>query len=215
MNSNIKHRTLSARIAEQLRQEILSGAYPAGAQLRQDALAAHYDVSRIPVREALFQLEAEGLVRMLPHKGAVVTSLSELEVNDIFDLRALLEPRLFSHSIPNLTAEDFLQIDTIQSQFEEAIRDQNLVQWGTLNSQLHTALYARANLPQTAATVAGLLQKSDRDTRVQLSSTLAQRKAEREHSTLIQLAKTREIAAACAFLVEHIESVRHDLLGLI
>ena len=69
MKGPLKHRTLSAAIVDQLRQSILDGTYPAGSQLRQDALGEAYGVSRIPVREALFQLEAEGLVRIVPQKG--------------------------------------------------------------------------------------------------------------------------------------------------
>ena len=87
-----QHRTLASAVADRLREQILSSAYPAGTQLRQDALAASFGVSRIPVREALFQLEAEGLLQMVPHKGAVVTELSPEEVNDIFDLRVMLGP---------------------------------------------------------------------------------------------------------------------------
>ena len=88
MKVPLKHRTLSAAIVDQLRQSILDGTYPAGSQLRQDALGEAYGVSRIPVREALFQLEAEGLVRIVPQKGAIVSELSLDEINDVFDLRA-------------------------------------------------------------------------------------------------------------------------------
>jgi len=76
MKARFEHRTLSAAIAEHLRQEILDGQHAAGTQLRQDALAERFQVSRIPVREALFQLEAEGLLRMEPHRGAIVSSFS-------------------------------------------------------------------------------------------------------------------------------------------
>src|SRR5262245_53683636 len=76
MKGALKHRTLSAAIVDQLRQSIVDGTYPAGSQLRQDALGETYGVSRIPVREALFQLEAEGLVRIVPQKGAIVSELS-------------------------------------------------------------------------------------------------------------------------------------------
>ena len=82
MKVPLKHRTLSAAIVDQLRQSILDGTYPAGSQLRQDALGEAYGVSRIPVREALFQLEAEGLVRIVPQKGAIVSELSLDEIND-------------------------------------------------------------------------------------------------------------------------------------
>ena len=215
MSTDIKHRTLSSAIVERLRQEILNGTHASGAQLRQDALAGTYGVSRIPVREALFQLEAEGLVQIGPHKGAIVTTLSPEEVNDVFDLRALLEPRLFRHSIRALTEENFILLDEIQLKFSTAIRAKDLLAWGKLNAELHTALYARAQLPQTSSIVSGLLQKSDRYTRVQLSSPAAMKRAEREHAELIALCKKRKVDAACKLLSQHIETVRADLLRLL
>jgi DNA-binding GntR family transcriptional regulator len=214
MNTDLKHRTLSAAIAERLRQDILSGIHPSGAQLRQDALAGLYGVSRIPVREALFLLESEGLVQMVPHKGAVVTRLSLAEINDVFDLRSLLEPRLFRQSIPALVADDFARIDEIQKAFTRAIRARDIRQSGTINAEFHAALYARAALPRTASTVLGLLQASDRYTRVQLSSPAAMKRAEREHAELVALARKRRAADACALLKRHIEAVRVDLLAL-
>ena len=125
MAHDLQPRTLAGIVVDRLREQILSNAYPAGTQLRQDALAASFSVSRIPVREALIQLEAEGLVRMIPHKGAVVTELSREEVNDVFDLRVLLETRLFRDSIGRLDDTDFAVIDTIQARFEAAIRERD------------------------------------------------------------------------------------------
>ena len=215
MPTDIKHRTLAAVVVDRLREQILSAAYPAGTALRQDALAASFGVSRIPVREALFQLEAEGLVQMVPHKGAVVTELSLEEVNDVFDLRVMLETRLFRDSLARLQDADLDALDAIQERFEAAIRDRDLARWGVLNQELHAALYARAELPQTAAVVASLLQKSDRYTRVQLSSDAARRRAGREHAELIALARARRVDEACAFLAEHIEAVRADLLRML
>jgi DNA-binding GntR family transcriptional regulator len=215
MTTEIKHRTLSSAIAERLRQDILSGSQPSGAQLRQDALAAAYGVSRIPVREALFQLEAEGLVQLVPHKGAIVTSLSPDEINDVFDLRALLEPRLFKQSIPALTPADFELIDSIQTKFSTAIQTKDLPAWGDLNAQLHSALYGRAQLPQTASMVVALLQKSDRYTRMQLSSPAAMKRAQHEHAELVNLCKAKKVKAACNLLAQHIEAVRTDLLKLL
>ena len=133
MHHDLQPRTLAGIVVDRLREQILSNAYPAGTQLRQDALAASFGVSRIPVREALIQLEAEGLVRMVPHKGAVVTELSREEVNDVFDLRVLLETRLFRDSIGRLDKADFKVIDAIQARFETAIRERDPARWGVLN----------------------------------------------------------------------------------
>ncbi len=215
MHPDLQPRTLAGIVVDRLREQILSNAYPAGTQLRQDALAASFGVSRIPVREALIQLEAEGLVRMVPHKGAVVTELSREEVNDVFDLRVLLETRLFRDAIGRLDKADFEVIDAIQARFEAAIRERDPARWGVLNQQLHAALYARASLPETSAVVASLLQKTDRYTRVQLSSDAARRRARREHARLIELARRGAIDEACDCLREHVESVRADLLRML
>ena len=210
----LKHRTLSSAIADRLRSDILEGAYPAGAQLRQDALAEMYEVSRIPVREALFQLEDEGFVRIEPHKGAVVTALSLDEIHDVFDLRVTLERRLLVDAIPKMTSADFARLDAVQKTFEEATASGDLSRSGALNAEFHLALYAAATLPRTSSIVAGLLQTSDRYTRLQLSATRALARARREHRELIALCRKRLVEAAGDMLAEHIEGVRADLSGV-
>jgi DNA-binding GntR family transcriptional regulator len=211
----LKNRTLSSAIADQLRQAILGGAHAAGAQLRQDALAAAFGVSRIPVREALFQLEAEGLIRMVPHKGAVVSELSLDEINDVFDLRGILEPRLLAGSAPLLTPADFEHLDQIQARFANSIAVRNVSEWGKLNAEFHLALYVRSRQPRTQSIVAGLLQTSDRYTRMQLSNPAAMQTAEREHGELIGLCRAGKTDDACQLLHQHIEAVRKGLVQLL
>ncbi len=215
MNHTLKNRTLSAAIGDQIRQDILSGAHVSGTQLRQDMLAAAFGVSRIPVREALFQLEAEGLVQIEPHKGAVVTTLSPDEIEDVFDLRSMLEPRLLRASIPHLTTQDITGLDAIQGAFGVAIRDRDSSRWGALNAQLHLAMYARAGLPRTLAVVAGLLQTSERYTRIQLATRVAWQRAQSEHSELIACCRRRDAAGACILLQAHIQTVHQDLTALL
>lgn len=215
MPSQLTHRTLASAIVEQLRRSILAGEHAAGSQLRQDALAAAFGVSRIPVREALFQLEAEGLVRIEPHKGALVAGFDMQEIDDVFDLRALLEPRLLQRSAPRLTAADFDAAAGLDAAFAAAIAQQDVARWGELNAQLHLSLYRHAALPRTLAIVTALLQASDRYTRVQMNRAAALARAQREHRRLIQLCREGHTAQACAFLVEHIETVRRDLHRLL
>ncbi len=212
--SALKSRTVAAAIAEALRTDILSGALASGAQLRQDALAGAYGVSRIPVREALLALEGEGLVRIVPHKGAVVSALSAEEVGDVFDLRVLLEPRLARASIPLLTGEDLAELDAIQARFAEAIARQDRALWGALNAQLHLTMYRRAPLPRSLAVVAGLLQASERYTRMQMARAAADRRAEAEHADLIALCRAGKAEEAARLLAAHIEAVRADMLAL-
>jgi DNA-binding GntR family transcriptional regulator len=206
------HRTLAAAIAQDLRRAILAAELTAGQPLRQDALAARYAVSRIPVREALFALEAEGLVEMHAHRGAVVATLSPQEVQDIFELRALLEPRLLRRSVPRLTADDWQALDATLAAFDEAVAQGDVARWGQLNAQLHAGLYARAEAPRTEAIVQSLLQSSDRCTRLQMNRPAAWKRAQREHRLLVRRAREGALDEACALLVDHIEQVHRDLV---
>ncbi|MFS8035432.1 GntR family transcriptional regulator [Xanthobacter sp. AM11] len=215
MKPGLKHRTLSAAILDQLRQAILDGTHPAGTQLRQDALADSYGVSRIPVREALFQLEAEGLVRMVPQKGAIVSDLSVDEINDVFELRRIMEPRLLARAAPLFEAADFARLDAIHARFTAATGAHDVSQWGILNADFHMALYERTCLPRTRQIVATLLQTSDRYTRLQLSTTEAMGRAETEHAELIALCRAGKVEAACRFLDAHIGTVHADLIRVI
>jgi len=219
MSSPIKtrlgHRTLSAAIVEQLRSDILAGTYAAGDQLRQDALAASFQVSRIPVREALFQLEAEGLVLIEPHKGAIVSAFSLEEIDDVFDLRVMLEPRMLAQSAPLLTPQDFAEVSTLDAEFKGAIAEQDVAQWGQLNARFHLALYRHARQPRTLAIVTSLLQTSDRFTRLQMNRAPALSRAESEHRKLLRLCQEGKVAQACDHLVAHIEKVRRDLHALL
>src|SRR6185369_4521990 len=101
----IQRQTIASMTVEALRERILRGDYPDGEPLRQDALADELGVSRIPVREALRQLEAEGLVTFNPHRGAVVSSLSLDEIAELFELRAEIECDLIARAIPLATKE--------------------------------------------------------------------------------------------------------------
>jgi len=87
--SPIPRQSLGAAVVERLREKILSGELREGEQLRQDAIATEYQISRIPVREALTHLAAEGLVTLVANRGAVVSALSPEEIMELFETRAV------------------------------------------------------------------------------------------------------------------------------
>lgn len=207
-------RTVASQAAEEIRSRILTGEYEAGLPLRQEALANELKISRIPVREALLELEAEGLVRITPHKGAVVAEFSGEEIEELFELRAFLEPRLLAMSAPALTATDFEQLDLIQEEYSAHMRATNVANWGALNTRLHLLLYHHAKRPRMQAIVSGLLSNSDRYTRVYLSATGQLRRAELEHAQIIDLCRTGRFEEASRFLEMHIVEVGKALIAL-
>ncbi len=206
------HATRAEAAANELRRRILSGEFVDGYQLRQDALANELGISRIPLREALVQLESEGLVRILPHKGAIVSELSGDEITELFELRALLEPTLLRKSVPKLTTADFAQMDLILAEYSEELHASPSGRWGELNTQLHQLLVSRADQPKTAGIVASLLQQTDRYTRLQLSLSQSSREqAEAEHLELVGLCRKGDGRGAGALLKRHIEHAGEEL----
>src|ERR1700693_4166890 len=109
----IPRQSLTSAVADKLRDQIIRGEIGEGTQLRQDAIATQYQVSRIPVREALRQLDAEGLIAIVPNRGAVVPALSPDDIEELFAIRALLEPEVLELSIPHLLQEDFSEAEAV------------------------------------------------------------------------------------------------------
>ena len=199
-----RRQTVTEAVSESLRERILSGEIAEGAQLRQDAIAAAYSVSRIPVREALRQLEAEGLVTFYPHRGAIVSELSLGEIEELFENRALLECDLLGRAMPKQTDVDLAAADAILDTYEAAFDKADVGVWGQLNWKFHATLYAPANRPRSLALVQNLHNNTDRYLRLQLLLTGGIARAEHEHRSLLAFCRQRNTAAATDLLRTHI-----------
>ncbi len=208
----IERKTVAMLALERLRERILHGEFREGAALRQDALAAELGVSRIPVREALRQLEAEGLVTFSPHVGAVVSTLSLDEIRELFDLRALLESELLRRAIPHMHEEDLARAAAVLAEYRAAFRRQDVAAWGALNWEFHAALLRPAGQPLTMGILQNLHNQSDRYTRLQLSLTHGEDRAREEHSAILEAVREYESQRACALLTSHILGAGRSLL---
>ena len=204
-DSAIPRQSLTSAVADKLRDQIIRGEIPEGAQLRQDAIATQYQVSRIPVREALRQLDAEGLIAIVPNRGAIVPALSPDDVEELFSIRALLEPEVLKLSIPHLTEQDFSEAAAILRKYvSELRRDDHVSAWGRLNWQFHSILYSRAILPRFMAVIRNVNNSGERYTRLQLYLTHGIKRANEEHHTILELCRKRDVPAACTLLRDHI-----------
>ena len=120
--SAIPRQSLTSAVADKLRDQIIRGEIAEGTQLRQDAIATQYRISRIPVREALRQLDAEGLITIVPNRGAVVPALSPDDIEELFSIRALIEPEILKRSIPHLTEGDFSEAERVLRTYVSELR---------------------------------------------------------------------------------------------
>lgn len=201
MNRPIERRTIAAEAAEILRQRILTGELRAGQPIRQEQIAQEMGVSRIPLREALKQLEAEGFVTIAPHKGAVVATLSAAEAEELFALRLQLETWLLRDAIPRMREADFAHLDAI---IDESRARDSLSRWGELNWQFHEALYRPAGRPLSLRFLKRIHDNLDRYLRLQIAITRDWDRAYRDHQDLVALSRERKVEAAIALLEDHI-----------
>ena len=215
-STTIRRQSLTSEVAERLREKIVRGQIREGEQLRQDAIAQEFQVSRIPVREALRQLEAEGLITIVPHRGAVVSLLSCDEIEEIFEMRAVLEPAVLRASIPNLTAQDLDKAQQILNVYDQALsNDGDVSEWGRMNWMFHSILYSGARRPQFMAVIRNINYNGERYIRLQLYLTRAMERARDEHRTLLQLCRTRDIEGACELLARHIRNAGKSLSAVV
>lgn len=204
--------TLAQSVAAQIREQILKREISGGEPLRQEAIAKSLGTSIIPVREALRQLEAEGLVELHTHRGAVATRLTLDQALEWIHLRRLIETDLIGHAIDKMGTEHIDKAEEILDKFDDALdRGRDIARWSAYNWELHSALYAAAGRPETMKVLATLHQKCDRYIRLQLLDGDHIERAEQEHAELIRLCRKRSKRAVKALLHRHIAGVEEDL----
>lgn len=202
-------------IANDLRERILSGELAEGETIRQEALAEDYDVSRMPIREALKRLDAEGLLQLTTNRGALVTKHSLEEIGEIFDLRILIEVDLFRRAIPAMTSTDFAHAEELLTQMDESYDADDVGRWGALNFKFHSALYAASGRKLTHDLLQSINLHSDRYVRMHLSVMEQREPAKEDHRRLLSLARSGETEEACALLAEHIRRTKDQLLEMV
>ena len=205
-------RTMSAQLTERVRARIVSGAYAPGSALPQDALAAEFGVSKIPVREALLQLRAEGLVDIFAHRGFQVRSVSETEAHEIFRLRLALEPQAIARGAQLAGPIERQSAEAAARELHQALKEGRLEEAGDLNGAFHLALVVPARQRLTAEVLQRLLTLAQRYVRLHLQPTGRASRARREHETLLAAWMAGDAARAEEWARVHVQATYEDLL---
>ncbi|MBD9413590.1 GntR family transcriptional regulator [Pseudomonas sp. PDM16] len=195
-------------IAKHLRDAIISGHFAEDEPIRQDDIAQLFNVSKIPVREALKRLEAEGLVLFQRNKGAVVTRISEPEMAQMFEVRVLLEMRAIRLAVPNMTEDTFAAAERICEAF---LGEEDVGRWAELNWQLHACLYEPAQRPFLVNLIRSIHDKLERYLRMQMSLSEGKDRADHEHRDIIDACRAGDADTAARLIEEHINGVCQTL----
>ncbi len=206
---SLEKSTLSERVTKLLRQHILSGAWPAGAQLKQEELAARFDISLGSLREALRTLQADGLVTIAPNRGAQVSDLSADEAGEIFDIRAFLELGALGLAWPRLTEPDLAEAESLIRRMDEA---EDTARWSGLNREFHETLYRPAGRPKLLGLIANLHDNVGRYLRLYLDTMNFQAESQSEHRALVEAGRRNDLPAAENILRNHLSHARRQLV---
>ncbi len=195
-------RTTQSMVASGLRDAILSGVLAEGQPLRQAEIAESFGVSRSPVREALRQLEGEGMVSFIPHRGAVVSEISHHEVEEITELRVALETMAMRKAIPLLEDDDLERAEEVLRRID---REEDLITyWSELNWRFHATLFAPAERPRLLALIKAQHDAFERYIRMHLALSDYE-KPQKEHYELLDLCRKKDTEAALNLLAKHID----------
>lgn len=159
---------LGSSVAAQIRDQILSGLLPPGTRIRQEELAKQVGTSRIPVREALRELESEGLVVLAPSVGATVSRLTVAEFTELYRIREAIEPVLAAESAQHRTEELMRRLEETADQIEQSVADPR--RWLELDRRLHLASFTCAEMPQARVIVETLWNQTQQYRRAYLMS---------------------------------------------
>ncbi len=209
----IKRPTVTGSVADELRRRIISGEYVGGDQIRQEAVAAELGVSRIPIREALLQLESEGLVVIHTHRGAMVAALTPEDAQDLFEARLVFEPVLLKKAVETATPPDVALIRSSLAQYEKAVKDGSEPEiLSRLNWDFHTALCRPANRPRMLSILLSLYTATDRYLRLQINRPEAKQNALKDHREIFKAFEEKKGAAAGKLIKEHITGAYQDVM---
>lgn len=186
-----------------LRSDILDGRVKPGSRLVQTELAARLGVSTTPVREAIQDLAREGLVTLDPHRGAFVRSLSLAEVQEIYELRILLEPTLLRRAAEQLDEAALGRAQSLHEQMEE---ESDLSRWAELNREFHSTLFAPAEGSRLADIVAGLRDSATPYVALSLREPDQREDSNAEHAELLALLGALNIDVAEELTRRHLSA---------
>lgn len=201
--------TVSDVILKFVRESIIDGTLDEGEPIRQDDVARLFNVSKIPVREALKRLEAEGLVVFHRNRGAVVTTISEPEIVQIFEVRAILESSAIRFSVPHMTEAAIEQAQTFCNAFAE---ETDTAKWAELNWQFHSCLYHDAERPYLVNMIRSVNDRIERYLRMQLSLSSGHRTADHEHRDILKACRAGNVDVAAALTYDHIMNACASLM---
>ena len=195
--------SLRGRVYNSIREKILAGYYNENEELKENAIAAELGVSRTPVREALRQMELEGLVNIIPNKGAYVTGITKKDIHDIYTIRSYLEGLCAKWACENITNAQIEELEEILYLSDFHARRSHYSQLVELDNKFHDLLYKASGSKILNHVLSDFHQYVERVRKITLSRPYRAEQSRKEHAAIVEAIKKRDKDLAEALAHEH------------
>lgn len=204
--------SLRGRVFHKLREDILNGKYKENEELRESAIGEELGVSRTPVREAFRQLELEGLIQMVPNKGAYVTGITLKDVQDIYMMRSMLEGLCARWATKYITEEQLSEMEEniYLSEFHE--QRGHMEQFAELDNRFHEILYEACNSKMLEHTLKDFHQYVYRVRRRTLANSSRGKASNQEHKLIMEAIKAKDEKRAEELANQHMINAYNNML---
>jgi DNA-binding GntR family transcriptional regulator len=200
----LNHATLAEQVYQHLRQDILRNVYPADSALPEKTLADQLNVSRVPVREALHKLAADGLVTLKPRQGAFVSSLSPRQFLDAYRVREALEDLAIKLALPNLTASDLAELERLQTKMRCHAAAGDVAAFFGANRAFHALFVERSANDYLKGIYFPLMDQMRRHLSPSLELRGGLERSIEEHQAILDAVRAGDADEAARLLREHI-----------
>jgi DNA-binding GntR family transcriptional regulator len=206
-------RTVKEQLADHLRDEIVRGSFEPGEHLRLEDIAARFEVSTMPVREALRELESEGLVTIYPHRGAVVTELTAEDIEDIYDIRATLEAMATRLAVPQMTEATCQDLTSIVERMDGALG--HIATLVKLNHRFHSTLYEASGRRHLCDLNHTLRYRTQHYLHAYMDDLGSMVLAQEEHRAILEACRRRDAKEAASLVEEHVTEVGQAIVEFV
>lgn len=200
----VRRRSIEEEVYLRMREAILSGEMAGGDRLIHEELAGRFGTSRIPVRDALRRLQADGLVETDSRGIYTVTPCAIEDVEEIYSLRALLEARAVALATPHLSKADLAELNQLQQAMDATESSGDVDSYVALNQQFHHAIYEAARQPRLLKIITSLWQGLPPLTPLKIHSRVPA--SNREHHEILSALAEGDAKAAAAAMARHIDN---------
>lgn len=204
--------TTAKVVAGRLRDEIQAGTLSPGTRLRQNDVARRFGVSTTPVREAFAQLQAEGLVRIDPHRGAVVFHPTVEDLMEFYEIREVLEALAVGQAMSHLDGDAVRELNSL---IDKMRKTEDARRWMKLNDEFHLHLYERAHRPRLNAMIENLRDASTPYIHMFVAGRSPAARANEEHQEILDACTRGDRDAAERAVREHLRSASRELAAFL